>query len=194
MSKAVHIRGLMVAVLAVTGCILLNGCMAMLGLNVWRVNGEINRTALSAENEVFQRETGINIASVKRGLWSMQNAYRNKMIDLYFNSLMDNRLVFSVDGNQREFAQQEIRDNEEIGVSINNQYQNYSEYEKLIMVIASTSTLALRRDANFKQNEVPDMFFQFIKRYDDGDIPGIVNAQWYKDKNITVTDNGIIID
>jgi hypothetical protein len=107
---------------------------------------------------------------------------------------MESRLVFSVNGNQREFAQQEIRDNEEIGISINNQFQDYSKYEKLILIIASTSTLALRRDANFKQNEVPDMFFKFIASYDDGDIPGIINAKWYKDKNITVTDNGIIID
>jgi hypothetical protein len=194
MNRFVQIKGLTVIIFVITGCILLSGCMALMGLQVWQANSEINRTVLSAENEVFQQETGINIASVKRGLWSMQSTFRNGMINSYFKSLMDNRLVFSVNGNQREFAQQDIRDNDEIGVSVNNQYQNYSEYEKLIMLIASTSTLALRRDINFNQNEVPNMFFKFIKSYDERDIPGITKAQWYKDKNITVTDNGIIID
>jgi hypothetical protein len=78
-------------------------------------------------------------------------------------------------------------------IVINAQFQDFTEYEKAILIIASTSTLALLRDTNFNQNEVQNMFFRFIEGYDENDISNIVNAQWFKDKNITITNNGIII-
>jgi hypothetical protein len=106
---------------------------------------------------------------------------------------MNYRLIFSVNEEQKEFAQQEIRD-DGIKIFINNQYRDYSEFERFVMLLASTSTLALLRDTNFKQNEIPNMFFKFVNAYDDGSMPGITNAEWFKTRNITVTDNGIIID
>ena len=186
MKKVIGIFGSMACIFTINSCVLLNGAAVM------QASNEINRSVLSIENENFQQEYGIELIFVKRGLWSMQSTFKNSMIELYYRSLLDNRLVFSFDSAVREFAQQRIID-DEINIVINGQFQNFTEYEKAILIIASTSTLALLRDTNFNQNEVQNMFFRFIETYDKEDIPNIVNAQWFKDKNITIINNGVII-
>jgi len=171
---------------------IINSCVIFNAFSIMSVNKEINASVLSSENEDFQKKSGINLTYVKRGLWSMQSSYKNKMINFYFKSLMDNRLVFSLDENVKELAQQKTIDNTII-IVINNQFQYYTEYEKSILLVAATSTLALLSDENFNKNEVPNMFFNFINSYDTKEIPGIINAQWFKDRKILITNNSIII-
>jgi len=184
--KNLGIFGLMACVFTINSCAILGGVAVLQAI------GEIDRSALSIENENFQQEYGIELIVIKRGLWSMQSTFRNSMIQLYYRSLLDNRLVFSFNSDIKEFAQQVIID-DRINIVINGQFQDFTEYEKAILIIASTSTLALLRDTNFNQDKVQNMFFRFIERYDEKDIPNIVNAKWFKDKNITTTNNGIII-
>jgi hypothetical protein len=172
---------------------IISSCSIARGAAVWNAVNEINASGLSAENEMFEQRTGIKLIYVKRGLWSMQSAYKNSMIDLYFKSLMNNSLVYSVNESKNEFVQQTITEGT-INIVTNNRLQNYTDYEKAILLIASTSTLALLRDSNFNKNEVPNMFFKFIGEYDAKDIPGIINAQWFKSKNITVTSDSVIIN
>ena len=186
MKKIIGIFGLMACIFSINSCALLGGAAVM------QASSEINKSVLSIENENFQQEYGIELIIVKRGLWSMQSTFKNSMIELYYRSLLDNRLIFSFDNVKREFAQQRIID-DRISIVINGQFQNFTEYEKAILIIASTSTLALLRDTNFKQDEVLNMFFRFIDEYDKRDIPNIISAQWYKDKNIIITNDGIII-
>jgi len=171
---------------------IINSCVIFNTFSIMSVNKEIIASVLSSENEDFQNKSGINLTYVKRGLWSMQSSYKNKMINFYFKSLMDNSLVYSLDENGKELAQQKITENT-ISIVINNQFQNYTEYEKSILLVAATSTLALLNDDNFNKNEVPNMFFNIFKHYDTEEIPGIINSQWYKDKKIVITNNGIII-
>jgi hypothetical protein len=184
---------LLTQIFSLTICaIFITGCAIFGGAAVMAANNEINKSTLSVENENFQQEAGINLTIVKRGLWSMQSTYKNSMIELYYKSLLDNRLVYSVDNSKNEFAQQN-HNNDAISIVINGQYQDYTEFEKAILLIASTSTLALLRDSNFNKNGVPDMFFKFIGEYDPSEIPGIINAQWFKNKSITIIDDSIII-
>jgi len=171
---------------------IINSCALFGGGAVLQAINEINASVLSAENENFQQKTGIELIVVKRGLWSAQSTYKNNMIKLYYKSLLDNNLVFSVDNSKKEFAQQKTIDNI-INITINNQYQNYTKYEKEILLITSTSVLALLNDSNFNKNEVPNMFFKIIGDYDPAEIPGIINAQWFKNKKILITDDHSII-
>jgi len=170
----------------------INSCALLGGAAVLQASREIDQSTLSSENENFQKESGINLTVVKRGLWSMQNTYRNSSIEIYYKSLLVNDLVFSLNNDQRELVRQNINGND-INIAINRQFQNYSEYEKEILLIVSTSSLALLRDNTFNRNDIPQMFFRFINEYDTREIPGIINAQWYKDRNITITNDGIII-
>jgi hypothetical protein len=186
MKKYIGVFGLMACIFTITSCALLGGAAVM------QASSEINQSVLSVENENFQQEYGIELIIVKRGLWSMQSTFKNSMIELYYRSLLDNRLVFSFDSIRREFAQQRIID-DMISIVINGQFQNFTEYEKEILIIASTSTLALLRDTNFKQDEIPNMFFRFIDEYDKTDIPNIISAQWFRGKNIIIANDGIII-
>lgn len=174
--------------------LLINSCG---GLKVLSAIGQINKSELSAENEIFQQETNIQLIVVKRGLWSMQNQYKNKMIQSYFNKLLNNQLMYSVDNTQNEFAKQIVTENIKIFIN-GNIFQNYTDFEKEVLLIASTSTLALIEDTKFNKKEIPNMFFKIIKEYDEPsmnyDISGIINSQWYKEKKLILTDNGIILE
>jgi len=173
---------------------IINSCAIFSGGAVLQAINEINASVLSAENEDFQQKAGIELIVVKRGLWSAQSTHKNSMIKLYYKSLLDNHLVFSIDDSKKEFAQQKTIDNI-INITINNQYQSYTKYEKEILLIASTSALALLNDSAFNKNEVPNMFFKIIGDYDAKEIPGIINAQWFKNKKLLITDDhGIIIE
>jgi len=188
MKKFIQILWLIGLILIINSCALFSGGAVLQAIN------EINASVLSAENENFQQKTGIELIVVKRGLWSTQSTHKNSMIKLYYKSLLNNNLVFSEDDNKKEFAQQKTIDNI-IYITINNQYQSYTKYEKEILLIASTSTLALLNDSNFNKNEIPNMFFKIIGDYEAESIPGIINAQWFKSKKILITDeHGIIIE
>jgi len=123
----------------------------------------------------------------------MQNSFKNKSIEHYFLSLLDNNLTYLLNTSQNEFVKQTIQ-NEKILIVTNNQFNSYTDYERIILLIASTSTLALMSDASYNQRNTQNMFFSFIDSYDSRDIPNIVNTQWYKNKNITITSDGIIIN
>ena len=123
----------------------------------------------------------------------MQNTFKNKSLEKYFISLLDNNLTYSLNNNQNEFVKQIIQ-GEKINIMTNNQFINYSNYERAILLIASTSTLALMSDTSYNQSNTKNMFFKFIESYDSRDFPNIANAQWYKNKNITITADGILIN
>jgi len=182
------VKCLILTVLVIT----INNCALFSGGAVMQAINEIDASSLSSENEDFQQKAGIKLIVVKRGLWSMQSTFKNSMMNSYYKKLLDNSLVYSLDENQKEYVQQKTLDNV-INITVNNQFQSYTEYEKAILLIASTSTLALLNDPNFNKKEIPNMFFKFIESYDAREIPGIVNAQWYKKKDISITDNGGII-
>lgn len=154
---------------------------------------QINQSSLSMENAKFEQESGIELVIVKRGLWSMQNTFKNKSIEQYFLCLLNNDLTYSLNKNQNEFIKQIIHD-DKIHITTNNQFYNYSNYEKAILLIVSTSTLALMTDTSYNQNNIQNMFFNFITNYDTSELPNIVNSQWYKNKNIRLTSNGILIN
>jgi hypothetical protein len=188
MKKFIQILWLIGFIFIINSCVLFRGGAVLQAIN------EINASALSAENENFQQKAGIELIVVKRGLWSAQSTHKNNMIKLYYKNLLDNQLVFLVNDTQKEFAQQKTIDNI-INITINNQYQNYTKFEKEILLIASTSALALLNDSNFNKNEVPNMFFKIIGDYDPKEILGIINAQWFKNKKLLITDDyGIIIE
>jgi hypothetical protein len=172
--------------------LVVNSCAIFSGLSVWGANIEIGASKLSDENKLFQQESGINLTYVKRGLYSLIYDSPNSMIELYYKSLLNNSLVFSVDDSKAEFAQQNITD-DTIRIVINGQYQNYTDYEKMALLVASTSTLALLRDPNFSKNEITNMFFEIIGYYDAARIPGIVNTEWFKNRNLMITNDSIII-
>jgi hypothetical protein len=181
-----------VFVFSLIACALFISSCAMLG-----ASKTIDKSSLSIENEKFQEEAGLNLIHVKRGLWSMQNTFKNKFIAHYFENLLDNRIEYSIDNSQEEFAKQIISD-EKINISINtNIFQTYSGYEKAILLIASTSTLALFQDASYNKLQTKDMFYNFIysySNYEPATVPKIIEANWYKQKSISLTDNGIIIN
>jgi len=171
---------------------LLNSCAIFNGGKVLLAIKQIDQSSLSAENEIFERESGIQLVIVKRGLWSMQDNSKNKSIELYFLSLLNNDLVYSVNNNQNEFVTQIVQDNK-IHIITNNQFNDFSDYEKAILLIVSTSTLALMTDTEYDQNNIKNMFFNFITSYDTEELPNIVKAQWYKNKNIILTSDGILV-
>ena len=173
--------------------LLINSCAILSGGAVWAASRQIDDSTLSIENAAFEQESGIQLIVVKRGLWSMQNSFKIKSIELYFLSLLDNSLTYLLNTNQNEYVKQTIQ-NEKIIITTNNRFNNYSDYERAILLIASTSTLALISDTSFNQRNTQNMFFSFIDSYDSREIPNIVNSQWYKNKNITITANGIIIN
>jgi len=183
-----YVKCLILTVLVIT----INSCALFRGGAVWQASNEIDASSLSSENEDFQQKAGIRLILVKRGLWSMQSTFKNSMINSYYKKLLDNNLVYSLDENQKEFAQQKTVD-DIIHITINNQFQYFTEYEKAIILIASTSTLALLNDPNFNKKEIPNMFFKFIESYDAKEIPGIIYTQWYTKRDILITDNGGII-
>jgi hypothetical protein len=188
MKKIVFILMLIVLGLSI------NSCTIFRAFSVIGVGSAIDKSVLSAENEKFQEEAGLKLIVVKRGLWSMQDAFRNKKITLYYESLLDNRLEYSIDNTQEEFAKQIVSDNE-IKISINiNIFQAYSAYEKAILLIASTSTLALLQDTSYNKQQIPNTFFNFIDTYDLSEVPDITASAWYKQKSVTINDSGIIIN
>jgi hypothetical protein len=155
---------------------------------------EIDKSVLSEENEIFQQEANVELIVVKRGLWSTQNTYRNKMIEHYYKSLLTNNLEYSINKSQEEFAKKTAI-NDKIKISINdNIFNEYTGYEKALLIITSTSALALLGDENFSKEQIPNMFFKFFDEYDASEFPGIANAEWYKAQKIKITDDGIIID
>jgi hypothetical protein len=187
MRRLIQILWLMVLILIINGCALFGGAA------VFKASSEINKSTLSNENKDFENKVGVNLTYVKRGLWSTQDYYKNDAIQLYYKSLLNNMLVYSVDENKKEFAQQKTNDNT-ISIVVNKQYQNYTEFEKAVLLIASTSTLALLTDSNFNKNDVPNMFFKIIENYNANQISNIINAQWFKDRKIAVTSDSILIE
>ena len=172
---------------------LINSCAALSGASVWAANTEIGNSVLSAENENFQKESGINLTIIKRGLWSMQSTFNSNLINSYFRALMENRLVYSLNNRQTEYVRQTLS-GDNINVEVNNRFLDFSEYERAIILIASTSALALMQGNSYDRNEVQRMFFNFIDSYiGTGDISNITNSLWYRNKNITIGNNGIII-
>ena len=170
-----------------------NSCILIDGIAVMAANGEIGRSVVSAENEDFQEKSGLNLVIIKRGLWSAQNTYWNKSIKKYYLNLLNNDLIFSLEQEQKEFALQVFQD-DKTKIIINNQYQNYTGIEREILIITSTSCFALFSDDNYDQKNIPNMFFRIINGYSRNEIQGIIKSQWYKDKNVTVTKDGIIIN
>lgn len=88
MKSFIRIMWLTGFILTINNCVIFNAGAVLLA------NKEINATVLSTENEYFQQAAGINLAYVKRGLWSMQSTFKNKTIEKYYRSLLDNRLTF----------------------------------------------------------------------------------------------------
>ncbi|MCL2186958.1 MAG: hypothetical protein FWB86_14085, partial [Treponema sp.] len=144
MKRMFLILGLMVIIFIINSCAVLSGVVVLQAMR------EIDQSTLSFENENFQSESGIDLTVVKRGLWSMQNTYRNNSIKMYYRSLLVNDLVFSLNNDQRELVRQNINGNN-INITINTQFQNYSEYEKAIFLIVSTTSLALLHDTTFNR-------------------------------------------
>jgi hypothetical protein len=152
-------------------------------------------TGMSAENKVFQQEAGIDLTFVKRGLYSVNYGYRNSMIEQYYRSLLNNALVFVLDDSRDEFAQQKFAD-DTLSITINGQFQDYTYFEKAVLLVASTSALALLHDPSFNKNEISNMFFNIIRDYDatyDNRMPNIANAEWFKNRNLMITDDSILI-
>ncbi|MCL2211994.1 MAG: hypothetical protein FWB95_08745 [Treponema sp.] len=187
MKRALWLFSLMAIILLINSCVIFNGAA------VWAAASQINKTSLSTENANFEKESGIELVLVKRGLWSMQDFSKNKAIKNYFLSLLNNDLTYSLNNSQNEFVKQTIQD-DKINIITNNKFNNYSNYERAILLIVSTSTLALMTESNYNPNNVKNMFFKFITCYDTRELPNIVNAKWYKSKNIILTTDGIIID
>jgi len=170
----------------------INGCLVFRVGEIMHVNNKIEKSSLSEENKIFEKESGIELIVVKRGLWSMHNYSKNKVIYSYYESLLNNTLIYLLNIDQKEFVQQSFI-NETIRIQFNNQFQEYTEYENAILLITATSALALLKDSSFNKNEISNKFFDFIKSYNENELKNIIEAQWYKNKNITITDNGIII-
>lgn len=189
MKNLVKILGLIVCV-----CFVISGCVLIQGVGVWAAITEIDNSILSVENENFEQESGIDLTVVKRGLWSMQSTFNNKMINTYYKALLDNQLVYSINMTQAEYAKQTKTANN-ISIIINNSYfQDFTEFENALMLVASTSTLSLLQDNVSNKNDAKKLFFDIFDKYEHRDISNIRNAQWFKDKNISITDNGIIIN
>jgi hypothetical protein len=177
----------------VASSFMIGGCAFFKGMAVIGINDEINNSQLSKENAEFERNTGVNLTVVKRGVWSMSSTYHNANIESYYNALISNDITFSVNENQKEFSRQTKNENK-INITINGEYKKYTEIEKSVMIIVSTSTLALLKNQNTDKIKVQTMFFNFIDQYKNGyDINGIINSQWFKDKKVSITDDGIII-
>ena len=169
----------------ITGCTILN-VFAMLG-----AGSTINKTVLSEENENFQEITGIELIHVKRGLWSMQNEHRNKMMKHYYESLLDNKIVYTVDNSQNEFAKQVVND-DVISISINSDFlQDFTQLEKAIMLIASTSTLALLKDVNYNKN-IEFIFFKCIEGYTP-ENKNITDSLWFRSRSVSISNDSVII-
>jgi len=173
--------------------LLINSCAIFSGGAVWAASNQINQSSLSAENEQFEQDYGIKLVIIKRGLWSMQNTYKNKSMEQYFLNLLNNNLTYTLNNDQDEFVKQVVQD-DNINIIVKNQFSNYSDYERAILLIASTSALALLSDTGYNQNNVSKMFFNFIESYDTSELPSIVNSQWYKNKRITIKGDGIFIN
>jgi hypothetical protein len=174
MKKLIHVLLILGLILVITSC----------------------ASVLSDENKLFQQESGISLTFVKRGLYSVNYEYQNSMIELYFGCLLNNYLVYVVDDSKAEFAQQRITE-DTIWITINGQFQGYTYYEKCVLLVASTSALALLHDPDFNKNEIMNVFFNIIRDYnatnDGNGMPNILNAEWFKNRNFMLTDDSILI-
>ena len=170
----------------------INSCAILHSVNLMKGESKIDESVLSIENENFQQEVGLDLKVLKRRLFSIENGYRNRMITFYFDSFLNNHLVLSFDNEKNEFVQQQTS-NDRINIVFNSQLQNYSEYEKEVLICVSIATLALLRDDNFNRNRFPKIFFDLIGVYERSKMPNIRNAEWFKKKNITIANDGITI-
>lgn len=178
------------AIMLITILFVISSCAALGGINVLAASSKINNTGMSEENRLFQQNSEINLTYTLRSLWSIQDSSKNKVIKLYFNSILENQLTYSINNDQKEIVSQTIVE-DQINISVNiTLFQNYTDLEKSLLLAVSTASLALLQDEKTNSEQIPNMFIKFI---DDWRYDGLVNTQWYKEKAITLTDNGIIL-
>jgi len=191
--RELKMRNIVLIPVMILFIITLNGCFISDTLSIMGAHKEIDKSKLSAENEIFEEKTGVDLTHVKRGLWSMHNEHHNKMINLYYKSLLNNRLVYCVDNTQSEIAKQISTDNG-ICIIVNNEFfQDYTQIEKEIFLIASTSALALSRDTEYDNNNVSNVFYKCNEDYTPGNR-NIINSQWFKERKVSVDGNGVVIN
>jgi len=103
MKKLYQIFLLVVIILCMNSCFIFNASASL------HANNIINQSELSAENKIFQKEVEIDLLVVKRGLWSAQFTFRNNAVKTYYNNLLNNDLIYSLNNIQEAFARQNVQ-------------------------------------------------------------------------------------
>jgi hypothetical protein len=142
------------------------------------------------ENSEYQKETGINLNFVKRGIFSMRPYPKNEVFENFFNKLMKNQVIFTVDAAQKEWALYESRDGC-IYITTNDLYSKYNTSSKNALLTATVYAIGLS-EINTEPATVEDEFYWLIAFYQENgvDTRDLVNDELYQKRMFTVKTAG----
>jgi hypothetical protein len=165
----------------------------------------------SPENVEFQNITGIDLAIVKRGLYSIAHEYKDAASQEIYDKLLKNIVTLKVDENQSELVKyvsetslstmpvngtELVLEKTNLFVTINGYYKDFSDIEKCVLLVGILSTVGLM---NSPEAQAPDAayinrFYESINMYLESgyDVSGLVNDEFYRDKKVAVVDGGIM--
>jgi len=148
-------------------------------------------TPMPQENIDFQVKTGINLTFVKRGVYSIYKSYNDNGYGDYFDKLVKNGIVFSVDESQKEWVLFTTSD-ETIYISVNGLYEKYSQSSRNVLMTATVYAIGLIR-LDVSSEIIEPRFYEIISNYGNYglDVSSLLNDDTYVNKKFKVGSNGI---
>jgi hypothetical protein len=170
---------------ALSGCAFINGARALIVVN------ETLNAPVSAENELFEKDSGVLMLYARRGLYIASTLPEKPAVLDYYRKSLDNKIVYYLNPAQTEFAQWVIAD-DIITISFSPEIMQYDDNERLILVSGTSAVFALLNAKNNKRN-VKNMFFSHIDDFGENiaDTGALKTSQWYKTKQVTFAKDSI---
>jgi hypothetical protein len=143
------------------------------------------------ENTDFQKETGMSLTFVKRGLYSIPKSYKDEGYADFYNKLVNNEIIFSVDEAQNEWALFK-NENGIIYITLNGLFKKYNQGSNNAL-LTSTVYIAGLIGIDMAPQIMETRFYDVIADYKKYgvDVSLIVKDDLFKDKRFKIMNNGI---
>ena len=148
----------------------------------------------SPENTQFQKDAGVSLTFVKRGLYSIPKQYNDTGFESYYNKLTNNQIIFSLNETQTEFAVF-LNEDENMQIKINPMFIKYKDGSKNALITATAYAIGLLETGNTSLSVIEERFYNIISDYAKYgvDVSSIVKDEAFKDRKFKITNEGINI-
>ena len=144
------------------------------------------------ENIDFQTETGMSLIFAKRGIYSLTKSYNDADYKEFFNKFLKNKLVFSVDEGQNEWAVFSTED-DIIYITVNDLYKKYNQGSNNALLTSTIYAIGLI-GLNVSPAIIETRFYEIISDYAyyGVDVTTIVNDDLFVNGKFKIAHNGIV--